>query len=283
MEAVRSGEDAAVAEELCCSHSEAAVGSLGEGGELAEQKLLDQRLEDAAPNLLGGSLAASEEAQGELASQPSTPPRSFAAAEDSTEDQGDPAEQLQPGLPMLNMGEANNDDFVARTPVKGGDPSEDRPLSATSSVSAPDSPGNLRVWISPPPSDRMWVGFMEEPNMEMVANPLVGARGIKHTKVASKVSQWVVGKLRGMISNLYVLPACTDMRVPGLLGCPGLQDRVAVPRALPESTTPQSESEPSSPTCVDNQAPSPFSTPMATPMDNPIPSPNGGLTPSGKP
>ncbi|KAK3284693.1 hypothetical protein CYMTET_7675 [Cymbomonas tetramitiformis] len=143
--------------------------------------------------------------------------------------------------------------------------------------------GNLRVWISPPPSDRMWVGFMEEPNMEMVANPLVGARGIKHTKVASKVSQWVVGKLRGMISNLYVLPACTDMRVPGLLGCPGLQDRVAVPRALPESTTPQSESEPSSPTCVDNQAPSPFSTPMATPMDNPIPSPNGGLTPSGKP
>lgn len=143
--------------------------------------------------------------------------------------------------------------------------------------------GNLRVWISPPPSDRMWVGFMEEPKMEMVANPLVGARGIKHAKVASKVSQWVVGKLRAMISNLYVLPACTDIRVPGLLGCPGLQDRVAVPHTLPESTTPHSESEPSSPTCVDNQAPSPFCTPMATPMDNPIPSSNGGPAPSGKP
>ena len=46
--------------------------------------------------------------------------------------------------------------------------------------------GTLRVWIPPPPGDRLWFGFVDEPEVEMDATPSVGQLGIKWHGLAEK-------------------------------------------------------------------------------------------------
>ena len=66
--------------------------------------------------------------------------------------------------------------------------------------------GTLRVWIPPPPGDRVWFGFVDEPVVEMAAAPAVGTYGIRWKELGETVSGLITRKLRREIVDALVLP-----------------------------------------------------------------------------
>jgi hypothetical protein len=66
--------------------------------------------------------------------------------------------------------------------------------------------GTLRVWIPPPPGDRLWFGFVDEPEVEMDATPSVGQLGIKWHGLAEKVSKMITAELLKEVHAALVLP-----------------------------------------------------------------------------
>ena len=66
--------------------------------------------------------------------------------------------------------------------------------------------GVLRVWVPPPPGDRLWWGFVSEPEVEMEAIPSMGQLEIRWQQLAEKVSKLITSKLYKELTAALVLP-----------------------------------------------------------------------------
>ena len=66
--------------------------------------------------------------------------------------------------------------------------------------------GTMRVWIPPPPGDRLWFAFVGEPKVEMQAIPTLGELGIRWHGLADKVSQLITANLLKELYAALVLP-----------------------------------------------------------------------------
>lgn len=52
--------------------------------------------------------------------------------------------------------------------------------------------GKIALNIPPHPSDRLWYGFVNSPNMTIVATPQVGEKEMNYTAI----SDWIADKLK---------------------------------------------------------------------------------------
>ena len=66
--------------------------------------------------------------------------------------------------------------------------------------------GTTRVWIPPPPGDRLWFGFVGDPTLDMEATPSFGQIGIKWHGLAERVSEAITKQLLREIHAALVLP-----------------------------------------------------------------------------
>ena len=66
--------------------------------------------------------------------------------------------------------------------------------------------GTTRVWIPPPPGDRLWFGFVGEPELDIEATPSFGQIGIKWHSLAERVSDAIAKQLLREIHAALVLP-----------------------------------------------------------------------------
>jgi hypothetical protein len=66
--------------------------------------------------------------------------------------------------------------------------------------------GTMRVWVPPPPGDRLWWGFVDQPQIEMEAIPMMGHLGIRWHGLAEKVSKVITSKLLKEFTATLVLP-----------------------------------------------------------------------------
>lgn len=81
--------------------------------------------------------------------------------------------------------------------------------------------GQLLVWVSPPPSDRLWISFVGMPRLELHAKPILANRVMKYSAQLGRVSAWLEKKLQSSLFKSLVFPNCTDVRFPGLLSLLG--------------------------------------------------------------
>lgn len=81
--------------------------------------------------------------------------------------------------------------------------------------------GQLLVWVSPPPSDRLWMSFVGMPMLELHAKPILANRVMKYSAQLGRVSAWLEKKLQSSLFRSLVFPNCTDVRFPGLLSLLG--------------------------------------------------------------
>lgn len=72
--------------------------------------------------------------------------------------------------------------------------------------------GVVTIHIPTPPSDRVWYGFREPPEMELKAYPKVGERSVR----LFHVTGWIADKLKQEIFKLLVLPNMEDLQIPFL-------------------------------------------------------------------
>uniref|UniRef100_H2ZAC5 SMP-LTD domain-containing protein n=1 Tax=Ciona savignyi TaxID=51511 RepID=H2ZAC5_CIOSA len=70
--------------------------------------------------------------------------------------------------------------------------------------------GVLAVNIPPPPTDRIWYGFRDPPNMVVKAHPQVGERLVK----TSHVTDWIEHKLQQEFMKVLVMPNMDDIPIP---------------------------------------------------------------------
>eukprot|EP00898_Chlorokybus_atmophyticus_P003123 jgi/Chlat1/3811/Chrsp26S00294 len=73
--------------------------------------------------------------------------------------------------------------------------------------------GTLRISIAPPPSNRLWYGFIEPPELHLVPEPMVGELAIKYTIIAN----WIAEKLRHEFAESLVAPNFDDLELQVLL------------------------------------------------------------------
>lgn len=70
--------------------------------------------------------------------------------------------------------------------------------------------GTLVLNVPPPPSDRLWYGFRDNPNLTLVAKPKVGEREVPFTQII----EWIEKKLIVEFQRILVLPNMDDLVVP---------------------------------------------------------------------
>uniref|UniRef100_F6UAH7 SMP-LTD domain-containing protein n=1 Tax=Ciona intestinalis TaxID=7719 RepID=F6UAH7_CIOIN len=70
--------------------------------------------------------------------------------------------------------------------------------------------GVLAINIPPPPTDRIWYGFREPPNMVIKAHPQVGERLVR----TSHVTDWIENKLQQEFVKVLVMPNMDDIPIP---------------------------------------------------------------------
>lgn len=68
--------------------------------------------------------------------------------------------------------------------------------------------GVMRIWIPPPPGDRLWWGLIKEPDIELDIIPELGEAGISHEGIASKVSQFLRNLFVADLHSQLLLPNC---------------------------------------------------------------------------
>ena len=78
--------------------------------------------------------------------------------------------------------------------------------------------GTMLLWISPPPSKRLWLSFLQEPNVEITAKPILANRVMNYSAAIGRVSSWLQRKMKQSFFSNLVFPNCTDMSFPCLLG-----------------------------------------------------------------
>ena len=143
-----------------------------------------------------------EEKSGEETSSPPSPSASSSSSSRRRFSTGDsPAGGLEGAARSLaaaaKWNAAKLANAVARTIAKV-------PLSMTIRVKR--LAGTVRVWIPPPPGDRLWFGFIGEPEMAMEASPSLGQLGIRWHGLAEKVSEIITAHLQREIRAALVLP-----------------------------------------------------------------------------
>eukprot|EP01114_Cavostelium_apophysatum_P017541 TRINITY_DN5236_c0_g1_i2.p1 TRINITY_DN5236_c0_g1~~TRINITY_DN5236_c0_g1_i2.p1 ORF type:complete len:401 (-),score=109.65 TRINITY_DN5236_c0_g1_i2:63-1265(-) len=84
---------------------------------------------------------------------------------------------------------------------------------AVLSVSVQSISGKLHFFCSPPPSNRFWIGFYEEPIIELTVNTEIG---VENTKIKNlpKLANIIVHKIKQELIELMVLPNMDDYPIP---------------------------------------------------------------------
>lgn len=95
--------------------------------------------------------------------------------------------------------------------------------------------GTMLAWLPPPPGDRLWTAFTSLRELNLTAKPVVGSRMLKSTAQAARASQWIENKLKRSIEKNMMYPACSDMRLPGLIPYDSPDVARPLPKAKPEA------------------------------------------------
>jgi hypothetical protein len=69
--------------------------------------------------------------------------------------------------------------------------------------------GKIRIRIAAPPSDRIWIGFYSQPQLQLVIEPLVGATTIRMPLILQLIEKL----LRDEFNDAYVLPNMDDLPI----------------------------------------------------------------------
>ncbi|CAG5129894.1 unnamed protein product [Candidula unifasciata] len=83
----------------------------------------------------------------------------------------------------------------------------------TLSVTVVSLVGRLALNIPPPPSDRLWYGFLGNPHLRLSAKPQVGERAITITHII----EWIEKKLATEFQRVFVMPNMDDLIIPILV------------------------------------------------------------------
>jgi hypothetical protein len=78
------------------------------------------------------------------------------------------------------------------------------------SVELKSCSGTLAINIPHPPTDRMWMGFRNNPNLVLVCRPKFGERSLNLTHV----TEWIRKKLVHEFQRVLVLPNMDDITIP---------------------------------------------------------------------
>lgn len=128
-------------------------------------------------------------------------------------------------------------------------------------VSLTELDGTVMLWLAPPPSNVIWLSFLEPPKLKLTAKPLNTNSLLQATAVvcprcqgtvcqhatracqrrcahrralqAVKLSAFVEHKLRQALQKNMVFPACTDLRASFLLSFWDLGTPAVLPFAVP--------------------------------------------------
>lgn len=68
--------------------------------------------------------------------------------------------------------------------------------------------GVLRLWIPPPPGDRLWWGLISKPDVELEIIPELGDAAISHEGIAARVSQFLRKLFVDEMHSQLLLPNC---------------------------------------------------------------------------
>ncbi|DBA92750.1 TPA: hypothetical protein ACH3X1_002948 [Trebouxia sp. C0004] len=93
--------------------------------------------------------------------------------------------------------------------------------------------GPLYVWLPPPPGDRMWFSFLEAPQLQVTASPLVAGRMVKYSYYIARISSFIASKMQSSVTKNLVFPSCGDIKILQLLS---LEDE-AVTASIPSLST----------------------------------------------
>ncbi|CAF1508747.1 unnamed protein product, partial [Adineta steineri] len=70
--------------------------------------------------------------------------------------------------------------------------------------------GMMTINIPPPPSDRIWIGFSEMPDLNLKVTPVFGESKYSYTLI----HDFLEARIRDEIKRLLVLPAMDDQLLP---------------------------------------------------------------------
>jgi hypothetical protein len=133
--------------------------------------------------------------------------------------------------------------------------------------------GVMRLWIPPPPGDRLWWGLIKEPDIDLEIIPELGAAAISHEGIASRVSQF--------LRNLFVADMHSQLLLPNCVAEPWKELRPfvsAMELSLAEAATEEfSALQPPSP------SPSPINTERERPAERDRPAVSNVTTPASTP
>ncbi|CAI5977203.1 unnamed protein product, partial [Closterium sp. NIES-65] len=76
--------------------------------------------------------------------------------------------------------------------------------------------GTLRIRVPAPPSDRLWMSFVEMPEIEMQSMPSIGDLKLKRYPMATLL----IEKLKALIKRSLVQRSCVDAKLPFMLSHP---------------------------------------------------------------
>ena len=110
--------------------------------------------------------------------------------------------------------------------------------------------GIIRMWIPPPPGDRLWWGLIAEPDIELDIIPVLGESGISHEGIGARVSRF--------LRDLFIADINSQLLLPNCVAEPWkeLRPYVNVPEiSLRESFEDATASKPSSPDTYVQKAP----------------------------
>jgi hypothetical protein len=74
--------------------------------------------------------------------------------------------------------------------------------------------GTLCAWLPPPPGDRMFYAFLNEPQLSIKAVPQLSGRILKFSYHASRASRWIEARMALAFTKNMVYPAGGDIPLP---------------------------------------------------------------------
>ncbi|RKP24479.1 putative integral membrane protein conserved region-domain-containing protein, partial [Syncephalis pseudoplumigaleata] len=78
--------------------------------------------------------------------------------------------------------------------------------------------GRMLVKIKPPPSNRLWIGFFDMPDMDITMEPVVSTKSLKYPMI----TQAILNRVRDMMRETIVLPNMDDLPFFPTYGTGGL-------------------------------------------------------------
>eukprot|EP00892_Ulva_mutabilis_P006599 jgi/Ulvmu1/4310/UM002_0031.1 len=89
--------------------------------------------------------------------------------------------------------------------------------NVTLEVSITELDGPVMIWMAPPPSNILWLSFLEPPKLKVSAKPLNVNAMVHYTAMAVKLTSWLERKIKQALQKNMVFPACTDIRMGFLM------------------------------------------------------------------